>query len=186
MGKRLFVSLDLADSLSEAVREVQAPFATLPGIRITEPTQTHVTLKFLGETDEEQIPGVIEALETAVEETGLSPFTARFGGLGVLPEFDYISVIWIGAREGGTELTTVHEAVEAETVALGFEEERHDFTPHATIARMDHAEAKEEVQAILEREDPDVGAMNVSEITLTESELTPDGPAYTTLERIEL
>jgi 2'-5' RNA ligase len=106
--------------------------------------------------------------------------------LGVFPDLDYISVIWVGTRDGGSELTRLHEAIERKTVAMGFEPEEHDFTPHATIARMDHAGGKALVQDVVTDRDPDVGQVHVDEIRLTESELTPDGPNYSTVERFPL
>jgi len=94
-------------------------------------------------------------------------------------------VLWVGVREGGDELTTLHEAIEDRTTEMGFDCADHEFTPHATIARMDHAGGKERVQRALRETDPAVGTLAVSEIRLTESVLE-DGPEYTTVERFEL
>ena len=48
---RLFVSVDLPSSLVEAVADAQAPFEACAGLRLTDPTQAHCTLTFLGDTD---------------------------------------------------------------------------------------------------------------------------------------
>ena len=183
--KRLFVSVDL-DGLADAVRSVQQPLAEADGLRLTDPEQAHVTLKFLGDTDPDRIPALVEELAAAVEESGVDPFTAEVGGLGVFPSMDYISVVWVGVREGGDELTALHEAIEDRTTAMGFDAEDHDFTPHATVARMDHADGKELVQRAVRETDPDVGTLAVDEIRLTESVLREDGPEYTTVESIPL
>ncbi|WP_254272475.1 RNA 2',3'-cyclic phosphodiesterase [Haloarcula marina] len=185
--KRLFVSVDL-DGLGDEVRAVQDRFEGVSGLRFTDPEQTHVTLKFLGDTDPDRVDDVVSALEAAVDESGVAPFEARFGGLGVFPSLDYISVVWVGVREGhgDAELGALHEAIEARTVELGFDAEDHEFTPHATIGRMDHAGGKERVQKLVENEDPDVGALRVEEIRLTESVLGDDGPEYTTLASVSL
>ena len=187
MGKRLFVSVDL-DGLADAVRAVQEPFADTAGLRLTDPEQAHVTLKFLGDTDPERVAELVAELETAVEQSGIEPFEAHVGGLGAFPSLDYISVVWVGVREGhgDRELTALHEAVEDRTTAMGFDPEDHEFTPHATVARMDHAGGKERVQALVENEDPDVGRLPVEEIRLTESVLGDDGPAYSTVESVSL
>ena len=182
---RLFVSVDL-DGIAEEFTAVQALFEGASGLTVTDPGQAHVTLKFLGETDEGRLPELTDELSRAIADSGVDPFTAEVGGLGVFPHLGYISVVWTGVREGGAELTRLHEAVEDRTTALGFDEEEHDFTPHATLARMNHAGGKELVQDVVESRDPDVGRLRVDEVRLTESTLTPDGPEYTTVERFPL
>ncbi len=185
--QRLFVSVDL-DGLAEEVRAVQQRFEGVSGLRFTDPEQAHVTLKFLGDTDPERVDDLVTELECAVADSGVEPFEVRFGGLGVFPALDYISVVWVGVREGhgDRELTALHEAVEDRTTAMGFDAEDHDFTPHATIARMDHAGGKARVQNVVETEGPDVGRRRVEDIRLTESVLGEDGPTYRTVESISL
>jgi 2'-5' RNA ligase len=185
MGKRLFVSVDL-DELAEGIRSVQEPLADASGLRLVDPGQAHVTLKFLGDTDPDRVPALVEELHAAVEDAGVDPFEAEIGGLGVFPSMDYISVVWLGVREGSAELAALQEAIEERTVAMGFDPEDHDFTPHATVARMDHAGGKEIVQETVRERDPDAGTVAVDEIRLTESVLTSDGPEYSTLEAIPL
>jgi 2'-5' RNA ligase len=183
MSKRLFVSVDL-DGLAAEISAVQERFEGASGLNFTDPEQAHLTLKFLGDTDGDRVPELVEQLETAVEESGVEAFTAEFGGLGVFPSLDYISVVWLGVRDGGGELTRLHTAIEERTVAMGFEPEDHDFTPHVTLARMDHAGGKELVQRVVRTEDPTVGTRHVDEIRLTKSTLTEAGPEYTTVESI--
>lgn len=183
---RLFVSIDLPDEFAEPIADLQAELSEAEGIRPTDPTQTHVTLKFLGEVEEDRVPELEETLETAVAESGVSSFEAEYGGLGVFPSPDYISVVWLGVHEGSGAMTRLHEAIERETTVMGFDPEDHEFTPHATIARMDHAGGKELVQRLVDERDPTVGRAAVGEIRLTESELASDGPLYSTVASIPL
>jgi len=187
MGKRLFVSVDL-DGLADQLRAVQRRFDGVEGLRLTDPEQAHVTVQFLGDTDPGRIPDIVTELEAAVGDSDVDPFEARFGGLGVFPSLSYISVVWVGVRDGAgdRELTALHEAVEDRTTAMGFDPADHDFTPHATIARMDHGGGKERVQAVVSDEDPDVGRLRVEAIRLTESVPGEDGPDYRTVEPIPL
>ncbi|ELZ29634.1 2'-5' RNA ligase [Halosimplex carlsbadense 2-9-1] len=185
MGKRLFVSVDL-DGLADEVAAVQERFSSASGLNVTDPEGAHVTLKFLGDTDTERVDALVDELAAAVADAGVAPFECEFGGLGVFPSLDYISVVWVGTRSGGEELTRLHEAVEERTTAMGFDAEDHDFTPHVTVARMDHAGGKELVQEAVREGDPDVGRLAVEEIRLKESVLGPDGPTYDTVERFPL
>lgn len=183
-GMRLFVSVDL-EGLTEDVAAVQAPLREWPGLNTTDPAQAHVTMKFLGEGDHD-LEALGDAVEAAVKGAGVEAFEARFAGLGVFPSMDYISVVWLGVEDGSRELTELHRALEIETTELGYDEERHEFTPHVTLARMDHAAAKEDVQRYVREEDPEDGTRRVEELRLTKSTLTDDGPEYETLERFEL
>ncbi|EMA46468.1 RNA 2',3'-cyclic phosphodiesterase [Halobiforma nitratireducens] len=183
---RLFVSVDLPDELADDVADLQATFADASGLKFTDPEQAHVTLKFLGDVDDDRLPALESELETAVTEAGVDPFDARIGGLGVFPTLEYISVLWAGTETGGAELTALHEAIEERTTAMGFDEEDHQFTPHVTLARMEHAGGKDLVQDLVRERDPTVGELRVGEVRLTESTLTDDGPVYSTVERFSL
>jgi 2'-5' RNA ligase len=183
---RLFVSVDLPPALAPEVAAVQGAFRDVSGVRLTDPAQTHLTLAFLGDTVAERVPEVEDALADAVAEAGVEPFEARVGGFGVFPSLDYISVVWLGVEEGGEEFTRLHEAIESELVALGFDAEDHEFTPHFTVARMDHAGGKERVQQVVREQHPTVGTTTVDEVCLTESVLTDDGPTYSTVASVPL
>ena len=182
---RLFVSVDV-DGLADGIAAIQQPFADAGGLRLTDPGQAHLTLKFLGDTDQRRLPDLTDAIETAITDSGVAPFRAELGGLGVFPDLDYISVVWLGVREGSDPLTGLHEHIEERTTALVFDPEDHAFTPHVTLARMDHAGGKERVQHLVRSRDPTAGTLTVDAVCLTESTLTPDGPVYETVERFDL
>ena len=183
---RLFVSVDLPDSLADAIADVQAEFEEASGLDFTDPQQAHVTMKFLGDTSEHRLDEVVEALEAAVDEADVEPFEATYEGLGVFPSLDYISVLWLGVTDGAEEFVRLQAPIEERLVELGFDEENHEFTPHATLARMKHAGGKELVQEGVKTMNPTVGTATVDSVSLTESTLTHDGPIYETRHRVEL
>ncbi|WP_368409317.1 RNA 2',3'-cyclic phosphodiesterase [Halomarina litorea] len=182
---RAFVSVD-CDPLVEGIRAAQEPFRDVDGIRVVDPEGAHVTLKFLGDIEEDRVPAVEEALAAAVGDADVGPFDLRLTGYGAFPSTDYISVVWVGADEGSAELTRLQAAVEDRLVALGFDSEDHEFTPHVTIARMDDAREKTHVKRVVAEETPDAGTMRVESVALTESTLTRAGPEYDTVARIPL
>jgi 2'-5' RNA ligase len=181
---RLFASVGV-EPLSDRIETVQGPLTGLEGLRPTDPEQAHVTVKFLGEGDHD-LDTLTKAIERAVADADVGPFEATLEGVGAFPSSEYIRVVWLGFGIGSEPLTELHRRVEAETTALGYDEERHDFTPHVTLARMDNAAAKADVQRFLEERDPTVGTIEIEALRLTESTLTPDGPEYRTVERFEL
>lgn len=183
---RLFVSVDLPESLADAVAKAQAAVEDASGLSLTDPAQAHVTLKFLGDVDEGDLDETIEFIERAVEAAAVEPFECTVAGAGVFPSLDYISVLWLGIEQGADELTALHEAIEPRAVEAGFDPEEHDFTPHVTIGRMNHAGGKELVQSFVEDEHPAVGTFTVEEVRLKESTLHSDGPEYSTVERFAL
>ena len=185
---RLFVSVDLPPTLADPLAAVQAEFNEADGLRLTDPSQAHVTLKFFGDTDPDRVDEINAAIQRAVGNAAVNPFDCTIEGLGVFPSLEYISVVWAGVRdgEGADELTRLHAAVETELTALGFEPESHDFTPHVTLARMDDARDKPLVQQVVRETEPTVGTFRVDSVRLTESRLTDEGPRYRTVAAVEL
>ncbi|WP_410766018.1 RNA 2',3'-cyclic phosphodiesterase [Haloferax sp. DFSO60] len=183
---RLFVALDLPASLSDSVADAQALFSDADGLRYTNPAQAHITLNFLGETPTDQLRHVTDAVETAIDESGVEPFDASLGGLGAFPSLDYIRVIWAGVHDGADEMTRVHDALDPELAALGFDPDERDFSPHLTLARMNDARSKNYVRDILEEEAPEIGSFRVREVRIKKSELTSEGPNYETVARCSL
>ncbi|WP_276299674.1 RNA 2',3'-cyclic phosphodiesterase [Halorussus lipolyticus] len=183
---RLFVSIDLPDEFTPEVEAVQDEFAEASGLNFTDPEQAHVTLKFLGDVSQGKLPRVKNAIRRAVDSSGVEPFEATYEDLGVFPDLGYIQVVWLGVGEGSDEMGVLHENIEREVTRLGFDPEDHEFTPHATLARMEHAGGKELVQEKVEELSPTVGTTEVTEVRLTESVLTDDGPEYSTVESFPL
>lgn len=202
---RAFFAVDLPDDLADAVADAQAAFEGADGLRFVDPEQAHVTLKFLGEIGESDEIGerdetdgddtdtgaptrddVIAAGERAIETAGVEPFDCAVAGFGVFPSLDYISVVWAGVDAGAAELTALHEALEAETTALGVDPEAHAFTPHVTLARMNDARGKELVQRVVRERRAEIGRFEVTEVRLVASTLTSEGPTYETVATIPL
>ncbi len=184
--RRLFVAVDLPDHLTEDVAELQDRFAGIESLSFTEPSQAHITLKFLGDTPSERVEDIVGAIERGVSEAAVDPFEVEVAGLGVFPSTDYIRVVWAGTDVGTVELTRLHEEIERETVVLGFDEAEHEFTPHLTLARMADARGKARVREIVGGLTPTVGRFRVEEVRLKESVLRDDGPEYETVARVGL
>ncbi len=181
---RLFASVGV-EALADRIEDVQEPLLGLEGIRVTDPKQAHVTVKFLGE-GEHDLDALETALRRAVAAADVDPFEVTLEGVGAFPTPEHIRVVWLGVGAGSEPLTGLHRHVENETTDLGYDPARHDFTPHVTLARMDNATAKEDVQLFLRKADPEIGPIRVEELRLMESTLTPDGPEYRAVERFEL
>jgi len=98
----------------------------------TRPATWHVTLRFLGELDSQQVDSVAEGLR------GLTfpAFALEAGGGGYFPSARKPRVAWLGFGDGTAELARRAEAVSCMLTPLGFPLEGRSVVPHATLFRV--------------------------------------------------
>lgn len=145
----------------------------------------HLTLKFLGEIEEEKIPK-IEAVLSTISKM-YSPFPLRLKGTGTFPPGKKNPrVIWIGI-EGGQTLKELQAQLEEELEKLDFPREKREFHPHLTLGRVKIQSHLGGVLSQLEREkETTFGEMKVNKITFFQSILKPTGAEYKALSEFEL
>jgi 2'-5' RNA ligase len=176
---RLFVAVHLPDEMK---KELYASFSgavtgRVRGLRFVPPANVHITLKFLGETDEGIIPLIEEKLKAVAGEYG--SFTINVGGAGAFPDVKRPRVVWAGVREGRGRLAELAKAVEHALEPLGFKAEQRPFRGHITVARIKNpAAAKAVGQIVAANEGRDFGSFEVESFSLVKSELKPDGAVY--------
>ncbi len=175
---RTFIAVELPEQFKPEIERIESVLDT-PGIKLVQPAQVHITLKFLGDISEDNV----EPIASALSQINCKPFEARIKGVGIFPKPAYIRVIWLGAEGNFEEL---HSEVERVLSAFKFEKDD-KFSPHATLARVKQLREKAMLlEKIRKLEGIDLGTMNVESITLKKSTLTPKGPIYETLREIKL
>ncbi len=175
---RTFIAVELPKQFIPEIERIESVLDT-PGIKLVEPAQVHITLKFLGDILEDKV----EPIASALSQINCKPFEARIKGVGIFPKLAYIRVIWLGA-DGNFE--ALHSEVERVLSPFKFEKED-KFLPHATLARVKQLREKATLlEKIKELENIELGAMNVESIALKKSTLMPKGPIYETLREIKL
>ncbi|VVB97184.1 RNA 2',3'-cyclic phosphodiesterase [uncultured archaeon] len=175
---RAFIAVELPERLVPEIEKIESVLNT-PGIKLVEPKQVHITLKFLGDIPEDHV----ETIASALSQASCKPFEARIKGVGVFPKRAYIKVIWLGAQGN---FDALHDEVERVLAPFKFEKD-HQFSPHATLARVKQLRDKAALFEKLKKlEDIDLGTVNVDTITLKKSTLRPEGPIYETLREIKL
>lgn len=181
---RAFVAIDINESIRQKLVSAQEQLAaTGAQLKLVEPPNIHVTMKFLGEVPDDKIAPISEALERAA--AGTKQFDFRIRGIGVFPNLGYIRVVWAGVSDGREEVITLQQKIEHELQPLGFPPER-DFVPHLTLARVKTARAKERLAAFVkEMSDAEFGISRAQAVELKQSTLTQKGPIYSTLTRVE-
>jgi 2'-5' RNA ligase len=176
--KRLFIAIDLPLELKEKIYEYELELKKIieRGVKWVELENIHITLRFLGETDEEKIIDIEKIMDSM--SANFYPFLISIGGLGAFPNLKNPRVIWIGIGKGENELRELSDKLETKIRKLGFRKEEREFSPHLTIGRVkEKINLKDE---IMNFNIPDIMFLS-EELTLFESKLTPSGPIYTTV-----
>lgn len=154
------------------------------GVRAVRPEQLHLTLRFLGDTDEGLVDGLRNVMEGAV--AGVAPLTLAFKGVGAFPNARKPRVVWIGL-EGAEPLMEIAGKLEEGAVSLGFAPERRGFRPHATVARIKQLRRRGRLSSLLDRwKGSEFGVMEVRSIELKRSQLLPEGAVHTTVLSVPL
>lgn len=198
---RAFLAVELSPALRVELATVQQELKhriepeLKRGTRISwaQPTSIHLTLKFLGDMDEQVVDPLRVALGEAIERQ--RPVAVPLERLGVFPHPQAPRVLWAGPSEQwekGTEakrLAEIHGAIEQACEGLGFLRERRPFSPHLTLARMKMGERQ--VGATLAKSGLldyplSLGSLAMDSFVLMQSELKPTGSVYTKLWDVRL
>lgn len=182
--RRLFVALPLPATVKAELNAlVHVLKRVAPGVRWVRPEHMHVTLRFLGDVDDTQSPGLVESLRGITE---LSPFTFHLAGVGAFPDRKRPRVVWTGVESGRDGMEALAAHVEKSVVAAGLPPEDRPFSPHLTLGRVkDPGDFTALWQTV--GEVPFSGqSVQVADVRLIWSTLTPAGPVYRDVESFPL
>lgn len=175
---RLFVAAfpppRVQQALIEAVR-------TLPpnAFRPTAPERVHLTLKFLGEVQLDNLPRIVAALEPVTDEH--EPFEVVTSAFGVFPSPRRARILWAGIDEGADQLHALAKTVEALLKPEGFPPEEKPYVPHLTLGRSRRPTTFDPTGVSL----PTL-QFTISNIDLVQNKHGPTGITYPTLKRYDL
>jgi 2'-5' RNA ligase len=181
---RLFFAVTLSEEMIEKILAAQDSLrADLrdDGIRWTKPEQFHYTLKFLGEQPLDRAYQAIDAAQ-AVREAE-RPFTLALGGVGAFPNNSRPGVLWLGATEGGEELSGLAARLDKALSGRKFPAEKQPVKAHLTLARIRSYRGEAAVaRALKTLQIGEIGRMTVNRFVLMQSVLKPAGSEYTVIE----
>ena len=187
---RAFIAVELPAELKKELTELEAQLKknSPPVIKWVDPNSIHITLKFLGETSDAGIDELLLAMEESVQ--GISPFQLDIRQLGAFPAIDRPQVIWVGVTGAMEKLAQLQKKIEANTEQLGFKRESRAFSPHLTLGRVRDEARPNEIQRIGKLlSDTTFSALHnidVYEINLMKSQLTPSGAIHTCIGSVKL
>ena len=186
MQKRLFIAIDpepaILDTIFKLISTLKRDYPT-EGMRYTAPQNLHLTLQFLGETDEYQIPKIISKIDKICQN--FSEFDLEFANLGAFPSRRNPRIIWLGVNNP-QPVTALAKAIISDT-GLVQDPEKAQFSPHLTLGRVteDARGISSEMFSKLFAKlgSVNVGSTRIREVLLYQSVLKPGGPVYTVLSR---
>ena len=172
---RLFVAVDLDVNIKAKVAGIIEQMKTKNiDVKFTKPENLHFTLKFLGEVAEEKVTDVKEKVKEALE--GVKAFRISMEGMGYFGSRNFIRVVWIDVKLGKDKLSKLCRKM---NVLDYIRKDDFEPNPHLTIGRPRSGRNKEFLlQTIEELKHVKIGEMEVKEVKLKKSLLTPEGPVY--------
>lgn len=184
--KRLFFAVDLPEATMASAERLMETFAIPPGtVRWARPGNMHITIKFLGETEEEKIPAIREAASSAL--SSFAPARLTIEGMGIFPNHDKPRVVWFGVGGDTAALSVMEAELSKSLEGLGFLPDQRPFTAHLTIGRVKSDLARGPLIRLVRAHQKEfIGDAPLNEIVLYESSLNPAGAIYTVVERFPL
>lgn len=174
---RLFVAVEIPEEIRAGLYAFgQSNAADLVSTKWVPAANMHLTLKFLGYCPAEQVPQVIEQLKKATDR--FRPFKFRLMTLGGFPSKKRARVFWAGTTGTLPEFVSLAGRCDKFLSEIGFERETREFHPHLTLARF---KVPQDIRQVVEGMAlPEIAAQSieVNEIILFRSRLSPAGPTY--------
>jgi len=166
---RLFVAIEIDDKIKEKIAETCKELIEKSSLE-----KLHITLKFIGEVEDDKIDQVIKALE----KINFEPFEIDFKGVGAFPNQNFIRVVWVGCES--KKLSELSEKIE-NALANFCKKEKRPFSGHVTIARPKRKIDLKDFFA--KHKEKGFGKMKVDSFVLKKSTLTKTGAIHETIRR---
>lgn len=149
------------------------------------PANIHFTVLFLGAVFEPQVVALAAAMDGIA--TAYLPQILEVKGIGAFGRPGAPRIIWVGLAGNLQPLLVFQAEIVAAAKKMGVYPDAKPFKPHLTIGRVRPSlRAQELLRAIVSYRDTAFGPLEIKSVRLMKSELTPQGPIYTTLHESRL
>ena len=176
---RCFIAVDLSDECRDYLFNLQKEFSKYLKAKWVEKKNLHLTLKFLGDLDENKLENVKKRLS----DVKIKGFKIYLNEIGVFPNEDFINVVWVGLKPT-EEILDLQKKIDEELLDLFSKDQK--FLSHITLGRVKSIKNKEKFKKILKETEIKKIEFEVNNFRLYKSELTKDGPKYYLLEEYNL
>lgn len=175
--KRIFIAVkvDAGNALLKMISSFEYGLSK-ERIKWINPDNIHITLAFLGDTEEEKINIISSMLKEKCEGSG--KFELIIKGSGVFKSMNDPRIIWAGI-ESSEKLTQLNDFIKSGLKDAGIKIEDRPFNPHLTLGRIKHLNPGSDLKELIEKyRDAEIQKVPVNEVTLYESILLQSGPVY--------
>jgi len=153
-------------------------------IKWTETSNIHITIVFLGDTEDKRIKEIDTILSGICG--GFGSYDLNLRGAGIFRSLRDPRIIWAGI-DSSQELSELNKRITAALRETGAKFEDRVFNPHLTLGRIKRLKDTQELSGLIGNyKDKEIQRLRVSEIILYESVLRPEGPVYKPLGRYSL
>ncbi len=169
--------------MEEAIRRLQR---SMHGERIkwVDLANLHLTLFFLGETQDSRIDSIIDGLKGVFNKS--EPVNIILSGMGLFRNIRDPRVLWIGVDDNPT-LQEMHSRIADVLTGFGYQKESRPFRPHLTIGRPKTIHDRKKLMEELEKNrNKFMQKSVVEEVIFYESILRERGPEYRVIETFPL
>jgi 2'-5' RNA ligase len=178
---RTFIAVSLPKEIKDFLSRIQEQLRSSGAdVKWVHPENIHLTLKFLGEIEDNQIEQLTALLQETVK--GKSAFAVRLSSIGAFPKISSPRVIWVGIDKGDSDLQQISGELERRCGRIGIPEEDRPFSSHITLGRVRSGLNRQKLASDLDnlKDNPDLQGreFTVDKVTLFKSTLTPKGPIY--------
>ncbi len=182
---RTFIAIKITagEKLSELTSELKKSLNN-EEIRWVDINNLHLTLRFLGETNTQQVTEVINLLESVSQDYQVFQFGLK--GVGFFKSNGQPRVLFFDV-ENDLILKQLVSEIEGGLVKSGFPAEEKTFNPHLTIGRIKSISDKEGFKSLVHRFiDTEIQQVTVTEIIYYQSILNYEGPVYKPIKTVKL
>jgi len=182
--KRTFLAVKVSDFTNNLIKAIYEDLPELDKkLKKANVDNPHITIKFIGDTNEENIQGISEDLQAEFRNFG--KFGMEVDSTGVFPHASRPTVFWLGVGKGSEKLAEMHKKVEKVTNNYNINPDKRDFKPHLTIGRKRRNASINQVDEFLNYDYKPV-YNEVDELVFFESILKSSGAVHEPLTKIKL
>lgn len=185
MGLRSFVAVELPEEIKRKIADETSPLRRSGADVSWVPAENlHVTLKFLGNIREQDVPVISASLHGVASAHGVFELTVR--GAGAFPPKGRPRVVWAGLP-GAQGLIRLQGDVQAAMAALGFESDKRPYSAHITLGRVKSSRGGHALaDGLVALDETLFGKIRVEGLSLMKSELSSAGAEYSRLKEFPL
>ncbi len=174
IGLKIEVKPTLAKLFSDLKRNLNSE-----NLRWTDPNNLHLTLRFLGTTEDSQLMNLYRELDQLIPRYG--HFTLGINGLGLFGKSSAPKILWAGITMPESAYNLVGD-IEELVCREGFEPEKRPYSPHLTLCRIKSIMNPSRLNDLVSHyKDTHFITQEISEIILFESVLKSFGAVYVPL-----